>query len=298
MFIINVLENEFYDNLKIYIPYSHFIDSNLWIVKPTDLCQGKCLEVLDDLKKIYKKIKQFFNGIEVQNESEESITTDKYKQQLQNLNSKDDVHFNPILEDNEIKNPSQEVINKDNNEDENNDNSLKPNKAIKINKRILANLNVNASLKIENKKIAVLNNDNKEINKELKSNEGEAKLKKEGSAFVEKKKIKYFSNSIIIQKYIENPCLYKNRKFDIRVWVLITHEYKVFMFKEGHIKTSSHEYNLQNKNSFIHITNYSLQKYSSEFGKHELGNEASYSDLNVILLYIIYILGTFKSYRS
>jgi hypothetical protein len=47
----------------------------------------------------------------------------------------------------------------------------------------------------------------------------------------------------IVQKYIENPLLYKNRKFDIRHYMLITRLYgkmRVYFFGEGYIRTSSY----------------------------------------------------------
>lgn len=46
------------------------------------------------------------------------------------------------------------------------------------------------------------------------------------------------SSTFVIQKYIEKPLLIDKRKFDIRVWVLLTHDLKVYFFKEGYLRTS------------------------------------------------------------
>ena len=48
----------------------------------------------------------------------------------------------------------------------------------------------------------------------------------------------------VIQKYIEKPLLVRSRKFDIRVWVLMTHQMQYFIFKEGYIRTSSENFDL------------------------------------------------------
>ena len=45
----------------------------------------------------------------------------------------------------------------------------------------------------------------------------------------------YRSHIIVIQKYIEKPLLYYGRKFDIRIWVLLTQNLNVYMFEEGHL---------------------------------------------------------------
>ena len=54
----------------------------------------------------------------------------------------------------------------------------------------------------------------------------------------------------------------------MRIWVLLTHSMKVYVFKEGHLKTCSIEYNINSKDAFTHITNYSVQKYNSNFQKY------------------------------
>ena len=106
-------------------------------------------------------------------------------------------------------------------------------------------------------------------------------LKKKNN--IEKKK-HYQSKKILLQKYIENPLLYNGRKFDMRIWVLLTHDMKVYLFKEGHLKATSYKYSLDNKDSFVHLTNYSVQKYSNNFAKFEVGNEISFDEFQASLL--------------
>lgn len=87
------------------------------------------------------------------------------------------------------------------------------------------------------------------------------------------------TNNLLIQKYLEEPLLYNNRKFDIRIWVLLSHDLKVYVFNEGHLKCCSVKYNLDSCNNYSHLTNYSFQKYSDNFQKYEYGNEVSFDDL-------------------
>jgi len=80
----------------------------------------------------------------------------------------------------------------------------------------------------------------------------------------------------LLQKYIEKPLLYRGRKFDIRIWVILTHKFKVYVFKEGHLKACSIDFKLENDDAFVHLTNYSFQKYNKYFSKYEIGNEISF----------------------
>lgn len=57
----------------------------------------------------------------------------------------------------------------------------------------------------------------------------------------EKEKLKSFT--FVIQKLIEKPLLYHNRKFDIRVWAILnSYDGKFYCFKESYVRTSSKEY--------------------------------------------------------
>ena len=39
------------------------------------------------------------------------------------------------------------------------------------------------------------------------------------------------TKTFVIQKYIEQPCLFNNRKFDIRCWVLLNQDMDLYFFK-------------------------------------------------------------------
>ena len=64
----------------------------------------------------------------------------------------------------------------------------------------------------------------------------------------------------------------------MRIWVLLTFNFEVYIFKEGHFKATSAEYDVNSKNSYVHLTNYSVQKHNENFAKFEIGNEISFSD--------------------
>ena len=94
----------------------------------------------------------------------------------------------------------------------------------------------------------------------------------------------YITQKIVVQKYIEKPLCYYGRKCDMRVWVMLTQGLKVYIYKEGHLKTCSEKYDINNKkDAFVHITNYSFQKHSLNFQKFELGNEVPFYDFQKYL---------------
>lgn len=88
---------------------------------------------------------------------------------------------------------------------------------------------------------------------------------------------KVAGSQFVVQKYIERPLLYKNRKFDIRVWALCTTRNEIYFYKQGYLRTSSCDYKIEEGNAIVHLTNQCLQvKEKSTYGMHEEGNTLSY----------------------
>ena len=54
---------------------------------------------------------------------------------------------------------------------------------------------------------------------------------------------------------------------------------EIYLFKEGHLKATSFNFSLENTDLYVHLTNYSVQKYSNKFEQFEDGNEISINDL-------------------
>jgi hypothetical protein len=86
----------------------------------------------------------------------------------------------------------------------------------------------------------------------------------------------------VIQKYIERPMLVNGRKYDIRVWVLLTHEMDLYFFREGYIRTSCEEFNLDKDDLYVHLTNNAVQKHSNNYGSYEKGNQLSFDDIEAV----------------
>lgn len=77
----------------------------------------------------------------------------------------------------------------------------------------------------------------------------------------------------VVQKYIEKPLLYKDRKFDIRLWVLVLASGEIYYYRNSYVRTSSGKYDLSNTQDYItHLTNNCFQVLADSYGQHEEGN--------------------------
>jgi tubulin monoglycylase TTLL3/8 len=89
-----------------------------------------------------------------------------------------------------------------------------------------------------------------------------------------------------VQKYIHNPLLIHKRKFDIRTYTMVTSmggNIKGYVYDEGYIRTSSYEFDINNFDRLIHLTNDAVQKRDKNYGKHEPGNKMSYSEFQIYI---------------
>ena len=72
----------------------------------------------------------------------------------------------------------------------------------------------------------------------------------------------------VVQKYIKNPYLIDEFKFDFRIYVLVTsvQPLRIFWFKDGLARFATEKYkNKGFNNPFIHLTNYAINKDNENF---------------------------------
>ena len=84
----------------------------------------------------------------------------------------------------------------------------------------------------------------------------------------------------VVQKYVEDPLLYRGRKFDIRCWVLVDADFNIFMYRTGVLRLTSTPYTPERlDDAFVHLTNHCIQETHADFGKHgEETNELFFDD--------------------
>ena len=84
------------------------------------------------------------------------------------------------------------------------------------------------------------------------------------------KSLKNEANEFLITKYIINPHIINGKKYDLRIYVLITglKPLRIYLNKEGLVRISAEKFNLNEDNldnNFIHLTNTGINKHSKEY---------------------------------
>ena len=213
--------------------------SYLWLLKPTGFNRGRGIQIFTTLDQLEKYINEYYEGV-VEKIPKQQVVEEKKENEEETIGN-----------------------NKENNQE--------------INKKLEENLKKSETidpLKTIDTPNSKKNNNNGNKTKEIKTPmdpNDYIRMSLQNMPNVIK------SHTFVIQKYIEKPLLIKGRKFDIRVWALVTNNLDIYFFKEGYLRTSSEEFTLGNTdNYFIHLTNNAVQKYSSNYGQFENGNQLSF----------------------
>ena len=291
----------------LHIPKTHFCGRNLWLVKAIDLNRGRCIKICDNINGIESIIKHFYKGMK---KSFFKMVTKEMIDNEENENQKNN-YFNKLYNYNNNEGEINDILNNSNKNNKTlhikiNNNIGKYQENINSKK----NINIIKKNKLTNNKVHLpfLSTSNNTLNdtENIKSNQKdksrntilEKKSKRnlinqnskivytniaqqatKGRQILKQNNPQVYQNStIIIQKYIEKPLCYNGRKCDMRLWVMLTWDFNLYLFKEGHFKATSLPYDVNSQDSYVHLTNYSVQKYNANFAKFETGNEISFAD--------------------
>lgn len=91
----------------------------------------------------------------------------------------------------------------------------------------------------------------------------------------------------VISKYIERPLLIGGRKFDLRMYVLVTSykPLKAFLYQDGFARFCNEKYSANaadRDNHFVHLTNVAVQKHNEDYNEHH-GGKWSLANLRLYL---------------
>ncbi|CAL2044843.1 unnamed protein product [Caenorhabditis brenneri] len=80
---------------------------------------------------------------------------------------------------------------------------------------------------------------------------------------------------LLVSRYLKDPYLVNNHKFDLRIYVAVTSFYPLvcYVYSEGLARLASQPYDTSasssESNEFVHLTNYSINKNSTSFVRNE-----------------------------
>lgn len=87
--------------------------------------------------------------------------------------------------------------------------------------------------------------------------------------------IEELSGTHVAQKYISDPLLIDNKKFDLRIYVLITScdPLRIYLFQDGLVRLCTQDFSKPTssnlENTCMHLSNYSINKHSEDFNGAE-----------------------------
>ena len=93
--------------------------------------------------------------------------------------------------------------------------------------------------------------------------------------------VENLSSICVAQQYIRNPLLIEKKKFDLRIYVLVTScsPLRMYLFRDGLVRICTEEYKRPNSDNMddrcVHLTNYSINKHSDKYERDDKGEAPS-----------------------
>ena len=87
------------------------------------------------------------------------------------------------------------------------------------------------------------------------------------------------NHQTIVSRYIINPFLINNKKFDLRIYAFVTSiiPLRIYRFKEGLTRFSANKYNLDVNDRCAHLTNYAVNKNNKNYIQNESPFDIDYN---------------------
>lgn len=82
--------------------------------------------------------------------------------------------------------------------------------------------------------------------------------------------------AVVVQKYIKNPLLINELKWDLRIYVYVSSFSPLiaYIFEDGLVRFATDRFSMNTKRRFVHLTNYSVNKKSKNFHPNHNADEA------------------------
>lgn len=97
-------------------------------------------------------------------------------------------------------------------------------------------------------------------------------------------------HDVLVSEYVSDPLLINGLKFDLRIYVVVTcvNPLRFYLYEEGLARFATEKFSLsadKMRNKFVHLTNYSINKYNNKEGMTVDNYKWSFTALKVLFYF-------------